>query len=72
MSVARGQIEFSFFSDKPLRLTTASAVQEAEFPNPAPPQQPFIQSIVDDLNGLAPGPGSVESAMRSAWISDEV
>jgi len=69
---ASGQIEFSFFGDKALTLTTASGVQEALFHNPAHLQQLFIQSIVDDLNGLAPCPGSVESAVRSTWVSDEV
>jgi len=69
---SRGKIEFSFFGDKPLKLTTERGVQEAEFPNPAHVQQPFIQSIVDDLNGLAPCPGSVESALRTTWVSDEI
>ncbi len=69
---SRGRIELEFFSDKPLRLINGSGVQEADIPNPAHVQQPFIQSIVDDLNGIAPCPGSVESAVRSTWVADEV
>ena len=69
---ASGQIDFSFFSDQPLRLSTEHGVQEAHFPNPAYLQQPFIQSIVDDLNDLAPCPGSIASALRTAWVGDAV
>jgi predicted dehydrogenase len=69
---AKGRIEFEFFSDKPLKLINADGEQEADVPNPAHVQQPFIQSIVDDLNGLAPCPGDVDSAVRSTWVADEV
>jgi predicted dehydrogenase len=69
---SKGRIEFEFFTDKPLKLVTASGVEEADIPNPAHVQQPFIQSIVDDLNGIAPCPGNVESAVRSTWVADEV
>lgn len=67
-----GRIEFELFSDKPLKLTNAQGVQETAIANPPHVQQPFIQSIVDDLNGLAPCPGSVESAVRSTWVADEI
>jgi 1,5-anhydro-D-fructose reductase (1,5-anhydro-D-mannitol-forming) len=69
---SKGRIELEFFTDQPLRLITASGVEEADIPNPAHVQQPFIQSIVDDLNGIAPCPGNVESAVRSTWVADEV
>jgi len=69
---ARGRIEFEFFSDEPLKLITEAGVQEADIPNPQHVQQPFIQSIVDDLNGVAPCPGNVESAVRSTWVADQV
>lgn len=69
---SRGRIELEFFTDKPLRLINEGGVQEADIPNPAHVQQPFIQSIVDDLNGIAPCPGSIESAVRSTWVADEV
>ena len=68
----RGRIVFEFFSDKPLKLITAEGCVEADIPNPQHVQQPFIQSIVDDLNGEATCPGDVESAVRSTWVADEV
>ena len=69
---SKGRISFEFFSDKPLTLVNESGTQTADIPNPAHVQQPFIQSIVDDLNGVAPCPGNVESAVRSSWVADEV
>lgn len=69
---SKGRIEFEFFTEKPLKLIRGSEVVEADIPNPPHVQQPFIQSIVDDLNGIAPCPGNVESAVRSTWVADEV
>jgi len=68
----KGRIEFEFFSDKPLKLSNHAGIQEAVILNPAHVQQPFIQSIVDDLNGMAVCPGSIESAVRSSWVADEI
>ena len=69
---SKGRISFEFFSDKPLTLINESGTQTADIPNPAHVQQPFIQSIVDDLNGVAPCPGNVESAVRSTWVADTI
>ena len=69
---SKGRISFEFFNDQPLQLITADGVQEAHFPNPLHVQQPFIQSIVDDLNGGAPCAGSIDSAVRSSWVADEI
>ena len=67
-----GTIRFEFFSDKPVRMVNAEGEHWADIANPAHVQQPFIQSIVDDLNGGAPCPGSVESAVRSTWVADQI
>lgn len=69
---SKGRITFEFFSDGPLTLTNEAGTQTVEIPNPPHVQQPFIQSIVDDLNGVAPCPGNVDSAVRSTWVADEV
>ena len=72
ISGSRGKIELEFFSDRPLRLTSDAGVEEVDIPNPPHVQQPFIQSIVDDLNGLAACPGDLVSAMRATWAADEL
>ncbi len=72
-----GRIEFEFFADSPLKLfrvgaTGALEAQEIRIANPPHVQQPFIQSIVDDLNGLSPSPASVASALRSTEVADAI
>jgi predicted dehydrogenase len=69
---SKGKIEMEFFSDKPLRLITEGKAVEVDIPNPAHVQQPFIQSIVNDLLGQGRCPGDPESAARASWIADEV
>lgn len=69
---SKGRVDFEFFSDRPLRLTTAAGTQEVAIPNPPHVQQPFIQSIVDDLNGIAACPGTPESAARSSFVADAI
>lgn len=67
-----GRIEMEFFSEKPLRLITANGVEEMNIPNPPHVAQPFIQSIVDELNGAAFCPGDPASAARASWVADEI
>jgi predicted dehydrogenase len=69
---SKGCISFEFFSDKPVRMVNTEGEHWVDIANPSHVQQPFIQSMVDDLNGGAPCPGSVESAVRSSWVADEV
>jgi len=68
----RGRIEFDFFAASPLHLTNAAGVQALAIANPPHVQQPFIQSIVDDLCGIAPCPGTPESAARSSRVADAI
>jgi predicted dehydrogenase len=69
---AKGKIAFEFFSDRPLTLIGEAGEERADIPNPPHVQQPFIQSIVDDLNGIAPCPGSVPGAVRSIQVADAI
>lgn len=69
---SQGRIEMEFFSDKPLRLITEAGVSEVVIASPAHVQQPFIQSIVDELNGTGRCPGDPDSAARASWVADEI
>lgn len=66
----RGKISFEFFSDSPLRLITAGGAHEADIPNPPHVQQPFIQSIVDELNGVGSCPGDTRGAAQISAVTD--
>jgi predicted dehydrogenase len=67
-----GRIEMEFFSEKPVRLITKKGIEEKTIPNPPHVQQPFIQSIVDELNGTGRCPGDPDSAARASWVADEI
>lgn len=65
-----GRIELACFGVTPVRLVTAAGVEEFPIENPAHIQQPFIQSIVDELLGIGTCPGSAESAARTTRVAD--
>ena len=67
-----GRIEFDFFADSPLRLITESGVEEIPIPNPVHVQQPFIQSIVNELNGGGECPGDTEIAAQTSAVADTI
>lgn len=67
-----GRIEFEVFSDRPLTLVAGDEIREMVIPNPPHVQQPFIQSIVDELNGEGRCPGDPESAARSTLVADAI
>jgi predicted dehydrogenase len=69
---SKGRIEMEFFSDRPLRLTTKRGTKEISIVNPPHVQQPFIQSIVDDLNGVSRCPGDPDGAARASWVADQI
>jgi len=69
---AKGRIEMEIFTDAPLRLVTAERDALLSIANPAHVQQPFIQSIVDELTGVGHCPGDPLSAARASWAADEI
>lgn len=69
---AKGTIEMEFFSDKPLRLITEKGAHEVAIINPEHVQQPFIQTIVDELTVGGQCPGDARSAARASWVMDEI
>jgi predicted dehydrogenase len=69
---SEGKISYSTFDSKPVTLTTRKGL--AEFPCDYPPhiQQPLIQMVVDDLNGVGTCPSTGETAARTTWVMDEM
>ena len=74
---SQGAVTFSTFGTEPVRLQTAEGVKD--FPEPTPPhiQQPLIQSIVDELNGVPRDgvsrcPSTGETAARTNWVMDRM
>lgn len=69
---SQGKISFSTFGDDPVLLTTAEGRQPFSIPYPAHIQQPLIQQIVNQLNGVGRCPSTGESAARTNWVMDQL
>ena len=67
-----GKIAYSTFDRQPIILTTSNGTSEFAYDDPAHIQQPLIQSVVDDLNGVGTCPSTGESAARTSWVMDQM
>jgi predicted dehydrogenase len=68
----RGKISFSTFDAQPIRLSTQSAVTEFSIEYPPHIQQPLIQIVVDELNGIGKSPSTGETALRTTWVMEQM
>ena len=68
---SRGKLAFSTFGVEPISLTTADGVARYAIENPIHIQQPMIQTVVDELNGIGGCPSTGVTAARTTWVMDE-
>jgi predicted dehydrogenase len=68
----RGKLSFSSFGTEPLLLVSESDVRPIVVDHPQHVQQPLIQTIVDELNGIGRCPSSGESAAQTNWVIDQI
>jgi predicted dehydrogenase len=68
----QGKVTFSAFDETPITLTTAEGAQTFAIANPPHVQQPLIQTIVDELNGVGKCPSTGESGARTARVVDQI
>jgi predicted dehydrogenase len=69
---SQGKISFSTFGVDPVVLTTEEGAMHFPIGNPPHVQQPLIQSVVDELNGIGCSPSTGESAARTSWVMDRI
>jgi predicted dehydrogenase len=69
---SEGRLSFSTFDAQPVRLTTREGVQEFSFDYPQHIEQPLIQIVVNELNGIGRCPSTGESAARTTWVMDQM
>ncbi|WP_299756591.1 Gfo/Idh/MocA family oxidoreductase [uncultured Pontibacter sp.] len=67
-----GRITFPTFAKEPIYLETTAGTEQFLLPPPQHVQQPFIQSIVEELTGKGKCPGSAVSAARTSWVMDQI
>ena len=68
----KGRISYVTFDASPIVLETAAGRTEFPIENPPHIQQPLIQLIVDDLNGVGSSPSTGESAARTTRVMDRM
>ncbi|AOZ77363.1 oxidoreductase [Clostridium pasteurianum] len=69
---SKGKIYFEFFSQNPIYVKTEENTVEYRYNDPEHVQQPFIQSIVNQLTGKGKCNGDLESAARTSKVVDEI
>ncbi|GAB2533305.1 Gfo/Idh/MocA family protein [Rufibacter soli] len=69
---SQGRITFPAFAPEPIKLETSAGLEEFWLPPPAHVQQPFIQTIVEELTGTGTCPSTGVSAARTAWVMDQI
>lgn len=69
---SQGKITFAAFDKIPVRLETAAGTQDFDLPPPPHIQQPFIQTIVEQLTGQGECPSTGVTAARTAWVMDQI
>src|SRR5262245_1560869 len=67
-----GKIAYSTFDARPVTVTTSTGTTEFSYDYPPHIQQPLIQTVVDELNGVGACPSTAESATRTSWVMDQM
>ena len=67
-----GKIVYATFDDSPVEVITENGKTAYPLPNPTHIQQPVIQTIVNELNGMGKCPSSGESAARTSHVMDRL
>lgn len=69
---SQGKITFAAFDKIPVKLETAGGTEEFDLLPPVHIQQPFIQSMVEELTGQGECPSTGVTAARTAWVMDQI
>ncbi|WP_353481217.1 Gfo/Idh/MocA family oxidoreductase [Haliscomenobacter sp.] len=69
---SKGKISFAFFNDAPIRVETADGVVEYPIPYPENVQQPFIESMVQELRGEGKCPSIGTTGARANALMDQI
>jgi predicted dehydrogenase len=70
---SKGEISFSFFGDFSIDLKiVGKPIEHLTFDIPKNIQQPFIQTIIDELNGVGICQSHGESGSRTNWVMEQL
>lgn len=68
----RGQVSFSVFDYRPIRLQTSGSDEYIQVPNPPYVQYPLIKSVIEHLQGLGVCTCTSVSATPVNWVMDRI
>ena len=68
----RGRVMFASFDEAPVLLQIGEETAEFAIPHPPHVQQPLIQTVVDQLNGVGRCPSTGETAARTTRVMDQI
>lgn len=68
----KGKIVYSTFDNEPIKLTSANETIEFKIDYPQHIQQPLIQLVIDDLNGITKCPSTGKDGMQTTWVMEEM
>jgi predicted dehydrogenase len=69
---SKGKITFATFGNSPVELQTSGGIRYLDLPNPLHIQQPLIQTIVDELNGVGNCPSTGLTAAGTSKVMDRL
>jgi 1,5-anhydro-D-fructose reductase (1,5-anhydro-D-mannitol-forming) len=69
---SKGIISYSTFDAHPVTLKTSAGSQEFIIGYPEHIQQPFIQVVVNALNGIGTSPSTGETGLRTTWVMEQM
>ncbi len=67
---SKGRLRFSTFGNQAIEWHSENGLQMFDIAHPAHIQQPLIQTIVDELNGVGTCPSNAQSAARTSAVMD--
>lgn len=69
---SRGELRFSCFDPAPVAVVSGGRSHTIDAEHPAHVQQPLIQTIVDELNGMGTCPSTGQSGARTTRVIDSI
>jgi predicted dehydrogenase len=67
-----GKVTFSTFDAQPITLTTRDGATTFSFDYPQHIEQPLIQMVVDELNGIGKSPSTGDTGARTSRVMDQM
>ena len=69
---SEGKVSYSTFDPQAVTLSTRDGVKEFAIDYPQHIEQPLIQTVVNELNGIGKCPSTGETGARTSWVMDQM